>query len=282
MSPSIDTLGRSIDQWQGLYILSITVAVLGTIAIVYFAFHREHKLLLRISNYAYVVASLFAVVSTIVIVNKTKALDAEKDREVKIATDAADLKIAQAHTDAAKALSDAANANQKSEETKQANLQLQIALTRHEGHEQEAEAKLAAQNKETSDFAHALAQQQENMQQQAKVSPVLNGDQIASLGDFLRIYAGQSVQIHETFDTVVIRLAVGIRSALSQAGIAAPVPILDAGPAQGVSVVVHSPQDVPPLANALILGLRQAGIEAHPVSLSSVPKGQVAIYLGPN
>jgi hypothetical protein len=151
MTPSLDTLGRSLDQWQGLYILSITVAVLGTIAIVYFAFHREHKLALRISNYAYVVASLLAVVSTIVIVNKTKALDTEKDRVVKVATHAADLKIAQAEQDASKGIADAAIANQKAAEaTKQA--------AEANSHLAEANKQAAEANKKAAE-ANSTAQQ---------------------------------------------------------------------------------------------------------------------------
>ena len=79
--PTLQTLGQSVNHWQVLYILSITIALLSTFAIVVFAFHiQQHKFGLKVSNYIYVCASLLAVISTIVIVNKTHSLDAEKDR----------------------------------------------------------------------------------------------------------------------------------------------------------------------------------------------------------
>jgi hypothetical protein len=122
MDPTLQTLGQSLGHWQGVYIVSIVVALVATFAIVIFAFHiQEHKFGLKVGNYIYVVASLLAVLATIVILNKTHSIDAEKDREVKIATDAADLKIAQADKDASKGISDAAAANQKAAEaTRQA------------------------------------------------------------------------------------------------------------------------------------------------------------------
>jgi len=52
------------------------------------------------------------------IVNKTHSLDAEKDRVVKLATNTANLKIAQADKEAARAIYDAATANQKADEAK--------------------------------------------------------------------------------------------------------------------------------------------------------------------
>jgi len=145
---------------------------------------------------------------------------------------------------------------------------------------EKAEAALAKANKETSDFAHALALQQQNMTMQAKVSPVLNQTQIAALANLLRGYEGQTVAVHMTLDTVVLRLANSIQAALQQAGIK-PVGTMNAGATyEGVSVAVHGPQDVPPLANTLVLGLRQAGIDVHPVAApDQVPAGQVAIFL---
>jgi len=120
MNPTLQTLGQSVDHWQAIYIVSIVVALLSTFAIVVFAFHvQQHKFGLKVSNYVYVVASILAVIATIVIVNRTHSLDAEKDRLVKVATDAADLKIAQANKDAASALSDAATANQKAGESRE-------------------------------------------------------------------------------------------------------------------------------------------------------------------
>lgn len=84
-TPIIESLSRSLDHWQFLYVLAITVALLSTFAIVVFAFHIEkHRTGLRVSNYIYVFASVIAVVATIVIVSKTRSLDAEKDRSAAI------------------------------------------------------------------------------------------------------------------------------------------------------------------------------------------------------
>jgi hypothetical protein len=278
----LQTLGQSLDHWQALYIIAISLALISTFAMVFFAFHKEHPFALKTSNYVYVVASVLAVVSTIVIVNKTKSLDAEKDRQSKAISDAAGVEVAKAQADAAKALSDAATANQKAEEAKTENLKLGGKVGQDDARARAAEAALEAKNKETNDFAHAVAQQQQGMAEQAKVSPVLNQTQAAALAGVLRPFAGQAVAVHMTLDTVVLRLGNGIQRALIQAGIK-PSGSMDAGQIyQGVSVVVHSPQDVPPLANALVLGLRQQGINVNPAAAESVPAGQVAIYLGPN
>jgi hypothetical protein len=236
------------------------------------------------------VAAFLSLIGTIGAIHYGNVVSRLKDADLSAYKTSADIKIVQAKLDAATAyklaadaLSGAGVANRKAEDASLANTSLKIELAKHEGHEQAAETKLAAQNKETSDFAHALAQQQQNMAEQAKVSPILNQAQADNLANLLRPYAGQTVTVHMTLDTVVIRLGNGIQYALSHAGIKTSGSMMDAGATyQGVSVVVHSPQDVPPLANALVMGLREAGIEVHPVSIDSVPKGQVAIYLGPN
>ena len=232
----------------------------------------------------YVIASLLAVLSTIVIVNKAKSLDAEKDRLLKIAMGDADVKIAQAKADAAIANQKAQEANDEAVNAENENLKLRGQVSSDASTARTAEAALAKANKETSDFAHALQQQQGAMAEQAKVSPVLTDYQIQALANTLSQYAGQDVALHTTAETVVRRLAAGIKMALSKAGITTKLYSADMSALyQGVSVAVHAPDDVPPIANALILGLRQAGINAHPVSVPSlVPAGQVGIFLGPS
>jgi hypothetical protein len=121
-SPLIESISRSLDHWQFLYILAITIALLSTFAIVIFAFHiQEHRTGLKVSNYFYVVASLLAVVATIVIVVKSKSLDAEKDRVAKIQIDSADAKAAEAGASAA-------NAQALAVQTANENLKLQTSL----------------------------------------------------------------------------------------------------------------------------------------------------------
>jgi hypothetical protein len=263
----------------------------GTFAIVVFAFHiQEHKFGLKVSNYLYVVASLLAVVATIIIVNKTRSIDAEKDREVKIATDAANLKIAQAGSDAAKALSDAATANQKAQEaklkaqeTERSNTSLKVELNKHEEQEKENEIKLAAQNQQTAQFTQALQFQQQTMAQQIHVSPELNNAQIDAIAAELKPFAGQEVIIHRTDDTVVGRLASSIANAFLRAGIKFPQYSDDISQLyQGVTVVVHAPdQGHPPMADALVNALMRQGIPVNKGAIDSVPMGAVALYLGP-
>lgn len=249
--------------------------MLSTFAIVVFAFHvQEHKTGLKASNYVYVVASVLAVVSTIVIVVKTRSLDAEKDR-------VASVQIAQLKRDAA-------TANKTAEETKQANLQLKSALLSHERQEKEAETKLSA--KESLDYNHVLEAQKaqrgqnEVMQRQAVVSPQLTLTQVHALASALKPFAGQDVSLHVTSDTVVGRLAVAIKMAFNEAAITTKYYMTDIGALyQGVSVAVHDPKSVPPIANALVIGLQQAGIDVHAVSAPQrVAAGQVAVFLGPN
>lgn len=290
-TPALQTLGQSLDHWQALYIVSITLALLSTVAIVFFAFHKDHKTGLRASNYVYIIASLLSVLSTIVIVNKTKALDAEKDRQAGLAHDAAQLQSNQAKATAETAKADAAKANQKAQEANDHAAKLEAENIRLGGQigndaakARAAESALDAKNKETSDFAHSLQQQQATMQEQAKASPVLTDFQIRQLATSLAPYTGQEVIIHRTVDTVVGRLASTIAMSLQMAGIKFPQYFNDIGQLyQGVSVAVHDPTKVPPLAEALVVGLRQAGIVVHPVAApQQVPEGKVAIYLGPN
>jgi flagellar biosynthesis GTPase FlhF len=283
MTP-VQTLGQSLNHWQALYIVAITLALLSTFAIVFFAFHKEHRTGLRTSNYIYVVASLLAVISTIVIVNKTKSLDDEKDRVSKANGDASDLKVAQANSAAEQAKKDAATANENALRVSQQNIKLSGQISTDAATSRSAEQALAKANKETSDFAHSLEQQQATMAEQAKVSPVLTPFQQQQLANVLRPFSGQEIIIHQTAETVVGRLGSTIAGALNAAGLKFPQYSTDMGALyQGVSVAVHDPHKVPPLANALVMGLRQAGIDVRPVAApQQVPEGKVAIYLGPN
>jgi hypothetical protein len=112
----------------------------------------------------------------------------------------------------------------------------------------------------------------------------LSAAQIDNLASFLTPYKGQDVILHSTLDTMVNRLKQTIGMAFMKAGITFKDNSMDAGALyQGVTVVVHSPSDVPPLANVLVIGLRQAGIEVQTASVPDrVPAGQVALFLGPN
>jgi hypothetical protein len=211
-------------------------------------------------------------------------LDAEKDRQVKIATAASDLKIAQANESAAQANKKAQEAKDEAEKLETDNLKLSGQVGKDAVTARAAEAALDAKNKETSDFAHALEQQQGVMAEQAKVSPQLTNYQVQALANILKPYAGQDVELHITAETVVGRLGAEIKAAFNIAGVTTSIYSTEMGSLyQGLSVAVHDPSSVPPIANALMTGFRQAGIDAHPVAAPErVASGKVAIFIGPN
>jgi len=221
-------------------------------------------------------AATVSLIGTIGAIHFSNVVSKLKDDDLSQYKRGADLNIAQL-------TKDTGTANLAAEELRKENTQLRIDLSKEQGHARQAEGKLAKQNKETYNYAHALAQQQAAMSDQAHVSPILTDFQIETLAILLRPFAGSDVSLHSTGDTTVLRLKVSIARALDKAGLTFKTNSIDIGLLYiGVSVAVHSPQDVPPLANLLIEGLHNAGIDVHPVSLATVPAGQVAIYLGPN
>ncbi len=277
MPTTLQALSVSLEHWQALYIIAIVIAVLSTLSIIVFNFHlksRTHGL--KVSNYVYAIAACLSVVATLAIISKTRAIDAEKDRQLKIFQDQSDVQVQQFKAIAAQAV-------QKTAEAQGQIAALKSVVSNSADRARKAESTLAAQNAKTDQFTHALQLQQETMAEQMRVSPVLSPAQIATLSDALRPFAGQDVILHSTLDTTVLRLKQSIAMALYSAGITFKQNSMDAGMLyQGVSVVVHSPENVPPLANTLVSGLRSSGISVNPVVLDTVPIGKVAIYLGPN
>jgi len=196
----------------------------------------------------------------------------------------ADLKIAQAQQGMAIANQTAHQADLAAQETAKENAALRLDLQGHEAAEKVTDARLAKQNEETADFAHALAQQQANMTEQAKVSPVLSQSQVESLTLAVLPFSGAAVGLHMTSDTTVRRLGYAIQVALQKAGIYVQPNTIDMDSLyQGVSVAVHAPGDVPPIANVLVVALRNDGITVHTVAVpDKVPAGTVAVFIGPN
>jgi hypothetical protein len=229
------------------------------------------------------VAATVSLIGTIGAIHFGSVVSKLKDDELAQYKKGADLNIAQLTKDAATANQKAQEARDRAEATSNANAKLQIEVSRNATKAEKAEAALSKQNQETYNYAHALAQQQAIMSEQAHVSPILTDFQIETLANQLRPFSGSDVGLRSTSDTTVLRLKQSIAVALNKAGLTFKANNIDMGALyQGVSVAVHSPQDVPPLANTLVQELRNAGIDVHPVSLNSVPAGQVAIYLGPN
>ncbi len=121
------------------------------------------------------------------------------------------------------------------------------------------------------------------MAEQAKLSPNLTDYQIQQLAERLMPYRVQDVIPRSTTDTTVLRLKGTVAMALFKAGVTFKTNNIDMGSIyQGVSAAVHAPDDVPPLAETLVQGLRQAGIDAHSGALNTVPANSVVIFLGPN
>ncbi len=141
----------------------------------------------------------------------------------------AGLKIEKAKTAAADANQKAQEAEEATQQIAQQNLQLQKDVKGNKTEAEKAESQLGKQNKETSDFAHAVAQQQGVMAEQAKVSPVLNDLQIQALASFLTPYRGQDVILHSTADTTVLRTKTTVAIALNKAGITFQANSMDMG-----------------------------------------------------
>lgn len=230
-----------------------------------------------------VIAAVMGLCGTVGAISFGNILGHIKDVDLDTYKTGADLKIAQANLAAAAANQKAREARDEAEHTEKANIQLQKEVIANKVAAEQAEVLLAKQNKKTFDYAHAVAQQQATMAEQAHVSPVLSREQIVALSATLSRFAGQDVIMRSTPDTTVLRFKQSVEQALSGAGVTTKEnSIIFTALFQGISVVVHSPQDVPPIANALVGGLKAAGVSVHTASANAVPPGRVALYMGPN
>lgn len=237
-----------------------------------------------LSEFIAAFAAIVSLIGTIGAIHYSNVVSHIKDVDLNTYKTQAGVQIAQANQAAAEANRKAQEANDKAVQATNLNLKLQAKVATESTRAATAEAGLEKSNKETSDFAHSLQQQQATMAEQAKVSPQLTPYQIQNLANVLKPFAGQDVALHVTTDTVVARLGSTIAVALNQAGVTTKSYSTDMGALyQGVSVAVHDPNDVPPIANALVIGLRQAGINVQPVAAPKMVKaGEVGIFLGPN
>jgi hypothetical protein len=230
-----------------------------------------------------IVAAFICLVGTVGAITFGNIVSHLKDDDLAAYEKAADLKISQANQVAATANQSAAVANENALKVAQENIKLGGQVSTDADTARAAEAALAKADKETSDFAHSLQQQQGVMAEQAKLSPQLTDFQIQQLASLLKPYIGAQVDINQTAETVVGRLASEIHAAFNIAGVKTNHSTMMGALYQGVSVAVHDPKDVPPIANALVMGLRQAGIDVHPVAApEQVKAGGVTIFIGPN
>jgi hypothetical protein len=232
---------------------------------------------------AMVIAAAFvSLLGTIGAIHFGNVVSKLKDDDLAQYKKAADIKIAQSEAESKIASQKSEEARLKTEQTSAENSQLRLDVSKEQRQARKSEAQLAKQNETTSRFTHALAVQQQTMAEQMHASPELTASQVEAVAALLKPFAGQEVIIHSTADTVVGRLGRGITAAFNQAHIQFPQYSIDMGQLyKGISVVVHAEQGHPPLADALVIALRQQGIPVDAVSLDSVPVGKVAIYLGP-
>ena len=121
-----------------------------------------------------------------------------KDADLAVYKADADLKIAQANQGAATANQKAQEANDRAVTATNEGLKLQARVSSEAARAATAEQGLAKANKETSDFAHALAQQQGIMAEQSKVSPQLAPAQVQMLSNALQSFSGQDVDLQST------------------------------------------------------------------------------------
>jgi hypothetical protein len=206
-----------------------------------------------------------------------------KDADLAAYKKTADGQIAQANKDAAKALSDAATANQKAGETTQANLKLQLELGRHESVEKKTDADLAAATQKLDQFTQGLAQQQQGIAQKVQAPVSLNQNQVQILGNALKPFAGQEVTLRMTMDSTSARFANQIGQAFSIAGIktGAGTATYAGATYQGVSVVIQKVDGHPPIADTLLREFLLLGIPAQGVLEPSFPPNSVTICIGP-
>lgn len=263
-----------------LYVVGALFTLLTAAWVVYetraVAMGRHQKFFL-LSEVAGAISAGICLLGSIGAIHYGNVVSHLKDVQLAAYEKSADLKISQADAQAATAKQGAAAAEVK-------NSQLKIQLAQDERQEKDAQARLQSALQKNAQFTQSLAYQQAVMSKQIHTSPELRPDQIQDLSNELRPFSGQNVSIETTDDTVVERLAASIAMSLHHAGITTKQYATVMGALyEGVSVAVHSPADVPPVANALVIDLRQLGIQVHPVAVPKMVKpGDVTIFLGPS
>jgi hypothetical protein len=261
------------------------IGALSTFWIIIFTFHsKESKFGIRASNYIYLGAAWLAVISTVVIIAKTRSIDAEKDKQIGLFQSEAAIQIQQLKTVAAQAIQKAEEAKGKVEDTAKENSLLRIKVAKDEIETKKATTELSIQAQKSDQFVQTLAEQQHNMETQIKPVPSLSDQQIKTMAAELKPFAGQSVTISMMLDVHCARLGDQFHKVLDQAGIKVSGYGTVVGPLyQGISVVVRnpSPNPHPPLADALLKAMASAGINAKGVAERTIHADEVGIYIGP-
>ncbi|HUZ47640.1 MAG TPA: hypothetical protein VMW54_13465 [Terriglobia bacterium] len=258
MSHTIQYLGSQLQQWQALYVVSIMVALLSTFSILVFTFHIKREPFAKWSNYIYVIASVLAVLSTIVIISKTRSLDAAKDRQTSLQISDANKKIATINSSAQIARTEAEDAKRSQEKLKLENLKLELKLRGI----QHSYVSLS------SEFS-ASSQKINRLEQEGKLRRI-SAPQQTKIIALLRAFSGQKVVVRlyaqgyeaQAFANEVV-------STLAKAGLKPELATVLGAFGEGFGVVVHDRKSVPPLAIAIIKAFRSAAV---PIGGEIVPQ----------
>lgn len=245
------------------------------------------------------VAAFICLIGTAGAVHFGSLVSTMKDIDLSQYRKQADLQISQAQNASAEAkqgaaisnrLASDANLHAKSAEleaelTKKENNKLKIKLSEHESLEKQAEANLAAQNRQTEQFAQAIAIQQQGLLHQVQAAPTLTDAQIENIAKALKPYAGQTIHIRTVSDIKSRRLAFQFIKAMTSAGIkiVENAQQLD-GDYVGVLIMVKKQlPPYPPLAPALVSMIAASGIQPHFVYDPAVSdENTVYLCIGPD
>jgi hypothetical protein len=294
MTPnSLQALNHSLEHWQAIYIICLIVAGLSTGGIIAFNFISKGKpMALRWSSYVCIAASVIALVATIMIMGKTRSIDAEKDRQVKLFETQGKVQIelfktiaAQANEKAQDAELQAEAASLEAEQTSRENSLLRIDVVKAEAEARKLSAELAVQ---TGQFAPEPAQQKKNKARQAAAPPIPDDPKISAIAELLKPFAGQTIALRMMMDVRSQSLGAQLRRVFESAGIrVANYMIIGSGGTanyQGVLVVVRNPPPSPhpPLADALFRAVASAGMQPHDTFDPAIPEQGVGLYIGPD
>jgi hypothetical protein len=190
VSSPIDSASAWLNASNVLYIVGSGLTVITALFVLYenraIASGKRAKLYLA-SEIAVVLSAIMSLTGSIGAIHYGNVVSSLKDADLTTYKTSADVKITQSEADAdiayklaAQAIRDAGMANKESEETKQANLRLQIDLDTHKKQEKEIEAQLATK-KSVQDVA-----------QQAKLSTQATAGQFHT-AQRARVYLDQIV-----------------------------------------------------------------------------------------
>lgn len=171
----------------------------------------------------------------------------------------------------------------KAEDVATANGKLRLEVAKQEIAAHKSAAELAAQMEKVNVYAQGVGLQQQSMAHQIQAAISISDGQVQILGNALKPFAGQKVDLRMTMDSTSGRIANQIGRAFAIANVSTgPGTATYAGATfQGISIVVQKVDGHPPIADVLISTFTSIGIAVHPVVEPSFPADIVTICIGP-